>query len=211
MNNILTIVGLAGRAGAGKDTCADVLVSRHQFTRLAFADALRREILEGFWTDPALFTVDLKEIPTPALAIGRCNDGLFIKRMVALGFHPAEPRSARQIMQLWGTEYRRNQDEHYWTKRLTQTIDRLWSEGHDRFVITDVRFPNEAHRVRQLGGKLWLIRRATADAVKASHASEQLVESLLPDVVLRNNSTLAALDLSVSMALKQQDGGTHGG
>lgn len=198
-----TIIGLAGRAGAGKDTCADFLAARYQFTRLAFADALRLEIQEGFWADPALFSIDLKELPTPALAIGRCNDAQFIKRMVALGINPAEPRSARQIMQWWGTEYRRVQDENYWTKRLTQTIDQLCFEGRNRFVITDVRFPNEAHALKQLGGKLWLIRRKSAELTEPTHESERLIDRLLPDLILRNDDSLTALGLSVSLAMRQ--------
>lgn len=205
----LTVIGLAGRAGAGKDSCADILVARYQFVRLAFADALRLEIQDGFWVDPALFGVDMKEVCTPALAIGRCNDAQFIKRMVALGINPAEPRSARQIMQWWGTEYRRHQDEHYWARRLTQKIDQLCFEGHNRFVVTDVRFPNEAHTIKQLGGKLWLIRRKQAECLAASHVSEQLIDSLRPDVVVRNDESLSVLNLSVSLALNQSLSQAH--
>jgi len=35
------IVGLVGAAGAGKDAVAEILVRRHEFVRIAFADALK--------------------------------------------------------------------------------------------------------------------------------------------------------------------------
>lgn len=36
------IIGIAGRAGSGKDTVADLLVRDHRFVKIAFADPLKR-------------------------------------------------------------------------------------------------------------------------------------------------------------------------
>jgi hypothetical protein len=36
------IIGITGRAGAGKDTVADILVERHSFVRVALADEIKR-------------------------------------------------------------------------------------------------------------------------------------------------------------------------
>lgn len=38
----MNIIGLAGRAGVGKDTVADVLVSKYDYVKVAFADPLKR-------------------------------------------------------------------------------------------------------------------------------------------------------------------------
>src|SRR5450830_1359931 len=41
------ILALTGRPDVGKDTVADVLAPGHGFARIAFADALRREVADG--------------------------------------------------------------------------------------------------------------------------------------------------------------------
>jgi hypothetical protein len=42
------IIGLAGRAGSGKDTVANILVRDHGFIKIAFADALKRVCRDVF-------------------------------------------------------------------------------------------------------------------------------------------------------------------
>ena len=37
----MIIVGLSGKAGSGKDTVANYLVEKHNFTKLAFAGVLK--------------------------------------------------------------------------------------------------------------------------------------------------------------------------
>lgn len=43
------IIGLCGYAGAGKDALGQILVERHGFVRLAFADAVKAEAIEAGW------------------------------------------------------------------------------------------------------------------------------------------------------------------
>jgi dephospho-CoA kinase len=49
------IIGLTGRAGAGKDTVADIIQSVAIVQRFAFADLLRFEAAEAWGIDPRLF------------------------------------------------------------------------------------------------------------------------------------------------------------
>ncbi|QBC44433.1 hypothetical protein [Iodobacter fluviatilis] len=42
MNKPRIIIGLSGLAGAGKDTVADFLLAQHDFTKMAFGDALKQ-------------------------------------------------------------------------------------------------------------------------------------------------------------------------
>jgi dephospho-CoA kinase len=39
------IIGISGYARSGKDTVANYLVEHHEFTRMAFADAMREALL----------------------------------------------------------------------------------------------------------------------------------------------------------------------
>ena len=190
-----SIIGLVGRAGAGKDTVASILQDAYGHIPLAFADALREEICEAFGIDiDALVNRFSKEQPSQALAISRCKDSRFANRMVALAEDPYLPRSPRQIMRWWGTEFRRDCDSStYWTDRLHERIESHLRSGARKIVVTDVRFFNEAEFVRMLGGEIWRIQRDSADAVHADHQSESEQDRIEADRCISNNRTLGNL------------------
>ena len=56
--------------------------------------------------------------------------------------HTSIPYSPRQILQWWGTEYRKVRD-----RILSCATKQDW-------VVTDVRFQNEAGLVQELGGQI---------------------------------------------------------
>jgi len=161
------IVGLLGAKGAGKDTAASYL-NLKQYERVAFADALYKEVAQAFnVTVEFLGNRDTKEADCPELALINCTDLRFVgvvkeieKALNATSntFGLLDKwRSPRSIMQWWGTEYRRKlDDDSYWLMRVQQVID---NSPQQNFVITDVRFPNEAAFVSLLGGCLCRIRR----------------------------------------------------
>jgi len=199
------LLGLAGRAGAGKDTVADVLCQGHQFYRFAFADPVRAEIISAFGVDMSVFDVSTKEHKIDALAIARCTDPDFRRVAGKLGISMTDARSPREIMRWWGTEYRRFQNPHYWTNRAGETLYDAIRRGFRRIVITDLRFRNEAAFVRYHGGKVWEIQRATAEVLPATHVSEQEITALEPDRVIENNKTMTALATAVMKAYRESE------
>lgn len=188
-------IGLVGRAGAGKDTCADILAAHHGYARLAFADALKIELTHAFGVDPRLFSArHIKETPTASLAIGRSTDSRFISYMVNTGHCPITPQSPRTLMRLWGTEYRRTLDSHdYWLLRAHETVEELFRRGHRRLVITDIRFTNEAAFARDLGATIWRISRDLANRTPATHLSETELDLIAVDRTLTNDGHLNQL------------------
>lgn len=148
------IIGLHGAAGAGKDTIADVLVRTGKFVKLAFADALKTELVHAFDCDPAYFSDrTLKEEPTDHLALINCARSEFIDWYLSTrnGEHEfqtacacfySRPRSPRWLMQTWGTDYRRCNDPGYWIRQVARKME-TYKPHHD-FIITDVRFEDEA-------------------------------------------------------------------
>jgi len=65
---------------------------------------------------------------------------------------------SRRIMQLCGTEYGRDKfGEDIWIKYIDLWITLHQSRGITRFIITDVRFPNEVEYIRNKGGKVFRI------------------------------------------------------
>ena len=204
MTNPLQIIALTGLAGTGKDTAADILATHCGFTKLAFADALRAEVQAAYNVPAELLTRrDLKEMPTAALALVECTDMGFIgalartdmTRGAILSYAWLEaPHSPRQILQWWGTEYRRAQRVNYWLDLLRDRIRQLHAlDGRSRFVITDCRFENEAAMIRAMGGVVWQITRTDVQPVEGQHASATDGTKLHPSVVIDNSSTLHSL------------------
>ena len=124
----MTIIGIAGAAGAGKDTVADVLVAELAFTKDKFARPLK-EILNNLfgwrmenWDDP-----EWKELPN-----------------AACGMH-----TPRYVAQTFGTDWGRNTIyPDIWVDAAMRGV------VSDRTVFSDVRFPNELAAIREAGGKL---------------------------------------------------------
>ena len=166
------LVGLVGAAGAGKSTAASYLVGRG-FERIRFAGPLKA-MMRALGLTEAEVDGDRKEIPSPLLG----------------------GRTPRQAMQWLGTE---------WGRQLvgeTLWLD-LWSRAHEAaaargrmVVVDDVRFANEAARVRAAGGLIVRIERAGAGSTSgASHASERL--EFEADATIVNDGDLAALERAV--------------
>lgn len=201
-NDATMLIGLAGRAGAGKDTTADVLCHGHQFHRFAFADPVRAEIVQTFGIDMTLFDVDTKERKVAALAIDRCANPDFRRVVGMMGVSMTDPRSPREVMRWWGTEFRRAQNPRYWISRAEENLHAALRRGFRRIVITDLRFRNEADFVRYHGGKVWEIRRATAEMAAVTHQSEREIGALSPDLVIENNKSMTALAAAVMKAYR---------
>ena len=157
--NEMTLIGLTGLAGTGKNTAAYYLVERYGFVECAFAEPLRDmacQLVEYAGLDYAWVT----------------EPGLKNQQLPGFGF------SARQFMQRVGTEAVRALDPNAWVSALARHMG--LGDGmvpvHDRIVITDVRFPNEAAWLKLNGGHLLRLKRAAAAPV-AAHESERHVEA----------------------------------
>ena len=187
----MKLIALCGAAGAGKDTVADMLPAR----KLAFADALYREVAEAWGVEQHVLRCrETKETPSRLLRLDWCGNDAFTGHLRRAGVvfqgsfdGDQMPRSPRQILQGWG-DYRRAQDPDYFVKQMQPDGDT---------VITDVRFPNEAALVRQLGGQLWQIRRPGYEAGGTGHASDTDGSEFRPDVVLENFGSLDDLRRTV--------------
>ena len=176
----MKLIALCGAAGAGKDTVADMLPA----CKLAFADTLYHEVAAAWGVEQHVLRCrETKELESPILSVAHCKDMGF-RTNCWRDFHN-RPRSPRQILQWWG-DYRRAQDRKYFVDATTLAI----VDCLDDVVITDVRFPNEAALIRQLGGQLWQIRRPGYEAGGTGHASDTDGSEFRPDVVLENFGSL---------------------
>ncbi len=142
------IVGLGHRAQVGKDSAAAALVELG-YERVAFADTLREMLLA---LDPFIGT------------------GRRVSDVVSWhGWDAAKTGSAeiRRLLQRLGTEVGRNLiGENVW---VDAAFAKMKPGG--KYVVTDVRFPNEAQAILDHGGYLYRIDRPGHEGVNA-HSSE---------------------------------------
>lgn len=219
MSKPFIVLALAGPKECGKDTVADLLVTHCGFVKLAFADALRAEVSDAFAIEPLyLVRRETKEHPMSSLALSKCLSDGFVGRVLinhqeqSAAVDREAPRSPRQIMQWWGTEYRRAQDPNYWAKQTSARISYMMRERlANRFVITDCRFDNEAAMVRQAhGGHIWQVKRPGRDVPAGSHVSETTGEAFNPDAVIDNSAGIEELQERVLGTLWAFDAGLPG-
>lgn len=163
------LIGIAGRARAGKSTAAELLLRMGAGKYLySFADPLRAMLKAGLGIDlDNPYWQMRKEDPLPEF-----------------GGH-----SPRSLLQSLGTEWGRDQvDRHLW---LT-LADRAFRQRGPGMVIADCRFDNEAEWVRTHGGVVLHLERGNAPAVR-SHASEAGVVMRDGDLRIFNESTIDSL------------------
>lgn len=169
-----TIIGLSGYARSGKDSLAAFLVSDHQFERIAFADALKSLVLVA---NPSIRSV-----------------------VSAGGWEAAKTDPAiRQVLQDVGNEARNLLGEDVWVRAA---FARMVPGG--RYVITDVRYWNEAEAIQAAGGRLVRVTRPGVGPVN-QHLSETALDdwpfthtvhnSGSPDDLRPMAATLASLAL----------------
>ncbi len=151
------IIGLTGRAGAGKDTVADCLVQHHGYAKHAFADPFKRFCQEvfGFTREQLWGPSELRNAPDPRW------DGL----------------TPRRALQQLGTEWGRAMHPDLWVRSLlfAWMRNRVERRESEFWVVPDVRFKNELQLIRDSGGVVWkIIRPDGAEIVgeAGTHESE---------------------------------------
>lgn len=155
----VTVLGLCGHAGAGKDTAAGYLADRYGFLQISLAQPLAdmlAALLEHVEVDHSVMHErHLKERPLPELL-------------------QLSPRHLKQALGDWG----RALDPDLWLHVMRRRLG-LFGGGspvHDRIVISDVRFCNEAAFVRRGHGSLVQLYRPNLAPVR-SHISESEQDS----------------------------------
>ena len=103
-------------------------------------------------------------------------------------------------MQLMGTEAGRGTfGDDIWIKAAHKQWDYYASSCNYKwgtFVVTDVRFDDEAEWVREQGGQIWHIKRDEADNAEVGikgHASEAGIDIYPQDTIMWNNGSLQEL------------------
>ena len=169
------LIGLGYQARVGKDSLAHQLVASHGFTRLAFADALR----------------DLAPIVDPPLqsALLACGGDWELAK--------AQNPAVRESLQRVGEGAREVFGRDIWIRTLASRLG-----GTGRYVISDVRYLEEAQFIREQGGLLVNICRPGVGAANG-HLSEHAFDGWDGwDAVVHNDSGLERLSWAAAWLVK---------
>lgn len=154
------LVAVKGPLGCGKTTGAQYLVDKHGFVRVSFADALKVEVADSFlryeWPQQVAdrFPDFVRVYGDPD---GKVPPGMpfvpqyFNNDKEKIWWVNQHKVVFREILQYWGTEYRRGQDEDYWVKKFAERAD-FFLHNATNVVTDDCRFLNEKLAVKNLGG-----------------------------------------------------------
>ena len=189
------IIGICGLIGSGKDTVAQTLIDNHQFVKTSFADKLKDAVAAMFNWDR-----ELLDGKTDKSRDWREQKDEFWTKETGREITP------RLVLQEFGTECMRNGFfDGIW---VSLTKQQLIQNPDTNFVITDVRFPNEAKMILETGGQVWRVKRGLDPMwvrvyqdigvePKDVHPSEWAWANTHFDVIIENNGTLEELKSQV--------------
>lgn len=173
MNTI--IVGIAGLAGAGKDTFAEMLIEELKKANVSvgtYAFALPVKHVASY-----VFGLDDKDVNTQAGKKAVSKHGYSLTH--------------REILQKVGTEsFRDVFNDQIWidfAKRSMEDREEVFT------IITDLRFPNELQFVKDNGISVRIDAKERNNIVVPDHPSERFVQNMPVDIVINNDGSLADL------------------
>jgi len=152
------IIGIHGPSGCGKTTLAKLLEVQHDYKRVSFAHPIR----------------------TAAIYIYGCPAAHFHYPWIEQ-LCPQWGRTHREMLQKLGTEGVRSIHPAVWALKLVNAIKQAPQEM--RFVVDDVRFPNEADFLQGMGGRILELYPRTPNTQPTGHESEIPLSTRRPHAI----------------------------
>lgn len=190
------LIGICGKAGAGKDTVADIILSLvPESEKYSFAAPLKEMALA---IDPIIGWESSGHYDDTVAAVYLSDE------VNAVGWDEAKQNpEVRRFLQRLGTEgVRGTFGDDAW-------VNLMWDWYYDKpeeilAVIPDTRFPNEAEAIQSNGSGV-VVQVIRPDAYdlgdNGTHPSEAL--AFTPDYTIFNDSDLAALQLRTEELLER--------
>ncbi|WP_030737226.1 hypothetical protein [Streptomyces sp. NRRL S-31] len=185
-------IAFVGKARSGKDTAGERLVQHWMFTRLAFADPLKRMALQ---VDPL---IPMKHLDSHA-RLSAC--------VTAAGWEDAKDRwpEIRRVLQRMGHTVR-ELDPDFWVRALMDKAKA--ADGWNMpVVVTDCRYRNEAETLRAAGFRLVRIKRPTPLKKmrrEALHPSETELDGYPCDDTIINAGSVFDLHTAVDALVRRR-------
>ena len=173
-------IGILGPANAGKDTVAAIIAKATggNFKVKSFSDELYKEISEAFQVPISLLqNREGKEDRNHLLRIEYCRNPEFRDLCHSLNVRIFSPR---EVLEVWATAFRREQNPDYWLTAIKSHIGNL--------VVPGVRFSNEL----ELMNVSIIVRRPGFEVLR-DHVSDELWRNHTELPVIWNTGTIQEL------------------
>jgi hypothetical protein len=200
------VIAFGHRARSGKDTAANEIIKqrglldpmattlgspqeRYNIKKYGFADALKKEV-----TALALKAGGMEKLFAPDYCFPKKGYVVTLPEWVKYDPNPdmSDPLcplgKQRALLQWYGSDYRRADDDTYWIRQLEQTIE---LEKPTIAILSDLRFPNEMEWTLKYGEAVRVDRNSLPPATHISETALQ--DSTDWSLILDNNGTLEEL------------------
>lgn len=175
------LVGVTGYSGSGKDTAADMigsyLGSPHEKLRMATA-------LKAFFTISTGMPFD--------------QEDRSIYHKLAKGFEPLTVRDWLVEVGMALRAYDKEFQIKTWKRLFAEMMQFHRHKNLVVFTIPDIRFPNEADMVRNLGGKIVEVQGKKV----IDNPAELGPDTIKPDIVVNNSGSIQDLWKACNIASK---------
>lgn len=212
------IIGVAGKAGSGKDTFADFLLEDLKSKGVKISKYNLALPIKAFindlmgWDDRHAYG-ELKEV------IVKVEVSTFKEFKEAFDkVFPTVDISYHKLRYMWGVLdiLRMNKDDNISPRMMYQWFgtecmreivhDDIWLQlipnvKGEVVLIPDIRFPNEAAYLREKGSLIHVKREGVSEV--ATHISEQGIPFMEGDITIDNNGSLSDLRSSVEQYIKE--------
>lgn len=164
------IIAFAGRKQSGKTTCAEFVTKIFLDSKLGnakiynFADPLKMMCINIF-----------------GLAYDQCYGTDDQKNELVDCYWNDKQLSAREVLQLVGTEIFRTMQHNVWADATIRNINK---DKYPLSLIADCRFPNEVEAIKNSGG---IVIKLSRNLYNSNHASETALD---PENYNQNNFDL---------------------
>lgn len=197
----MRLIGINGFKTSGKDTTylhiKSLNAGKAVVERRAFADNLKIMAARalGYTDEPSTLIQIMDYYKNDATITVTFN-----------GSSAQQELSGRQYLQNFGNRAREVFGDSFWVDQVVPTdlkrFIAIWEAGialPDIGCVTDVRYPNEAERIRACGGEVWEVVRPGLES--DGHESETPLAAGLTDRTVINAGTIDDLRDAVKEAL----------
>jgi hypothetical protein len=198
----MQLIGINGFKRSGKGTVADIISDHLEdevVYQIGFADKLKMLAAQSLGFDRA---------PRDLIALmDEAKESWRLAVFREAGGNPWHDLTGRELLQNLGNNARNLFGDSFWVDQVLplgsahpvrdvrEIENKLYLEhrypGIDRVLITDLRYQNEAERVKSLGGTIIEVTRPGVES--DGHASEQPLPRHLVDVTFVNDGTVDEL------------------
>jgi hypothetical protein len=155
------IIAFSGRKQSGKTVCSEFLknlLESNGYNNVPiynFADPLKEDICINMF----------------GLTHSQCYGEDEQKNQLVDAYWDDKQLTARDLMQLIGTDLFRKLNPNIWVNALINKIKR---QNAEMVIVSDCRFPNEVEAIKNNNG---LVFRLSRDIYKSDHISESILDS----------------------------------